>query len=282
VNNLKTTILLVVLTLLLILIGYLIAGPAGALVAFFIAMIMNIVSFWFSDRIVISMYRGKEVSEAEKPRLHRLINNLSQAANIPKPKVYILPLKIPNAFATGRSPQHACVAVTNGILSTLSEGELEGVLSHEIAHIKNRDILIATIAATLAGAIMTIAYWGRWIAFLGVGDDERGGGIGLIGIILLSILGPLAATIIQLAISRTREYQADKNGAYLSGKPLELANALEKLEIAARSNPLRGNASTSHLFIVNPFRGGFLFRIFSTHPPIEERVRRLRALAGMG
>jgi len=280
-NTLKTTILLFALTLLLILIGYLIAGPAGALVAFFIAVVMNLVSFWFSDRIVIGMYRGKEVSETEEPGLHRIIDNLSQAANIPKPKVYILPLRIPNAFATGRSPQHACVAVTNGILRTLNEGELEGVLSHEIAHIKNRDILIATIAATLAGAIMMIAYWGRWIAFLGAGDDERGG-IGLIGIILLSILAPLAATIIQLAISRTREYQADEKGAYISGKPMELANALEKLEIAARRNPLRGNASTSHLFIVNPFRGSLLFRIFSTHPPIEERIRRLRALAGMG
>ncbi|RLE10555.1 protease HtpX [Candidatus Aerophobetes bacterium] len=280
-NVFKTVILLTALTLLLIFIGQLVAGPAGALVAFIIALLMNLVSFWFSDKIVIGMYRGREILPSDEPRIHRMVSNLSQAANIPKPRIYLIPLNIPNAFATGRDPKHASLALTEGILRTLNEEELEGVISHEIAHIKNRDILIGTIAATLAGAIMTIAYWARWIAFLGSGDEDRGG-IGLIGILLLSILAPLAATIVQMAISRTREYQADETGAHLSGKPLALANALEKLEMVARRSPLGGGSpATSHLFIVNPFRGDFLFRLFSTHPPIEERIRRLRALAGI-
>jgi len=280
-NVFKTVILLTALTLLLIFIGQLVAGPAGALVAFIIALLMNLVSFWFSDKIVIGMYRGREILPSDEPRIHRMVSNLSQAANIPKPRIYLIPLNVPNAFATGRDPKHASLALTEGILRTLNEEELEGVISHEIAHIKNRDILIGTIAATLAGAIMTIAYWARWIAFLGSGDEDRGG-IGLIGILLLSILAPLAATIVQMAISRTREYQADETGAHLSGKPLALANALEKLEMAARRSPLGGGSpATSHLFIVNPFRGDFLFRLFSTHPPIEERIRRLRALAGI-
>ncbi|MCD6317835.1 zinc metalloprotease HtpX [Candidatus Aerophobetes bacterium] len=280
-NALKTVLLLTVLTLLLVFIGQLIAGPVGALVAFVIALLMNLVSFWFADKMVIGMYRGKEILPQDDPELHRIVNNLSQAANIPKPKLYLVPLNVPNAFATGRNPGHASLAVTKGILRILNREELEGVISHEISHIKNRDILIGTIAATLAGAIMMIAYWARWIAFLGAGDEDRGG-IGLIGILLLSILAPLAASIVQLAISRTREYQADKSGAYLSGKPLALASALEKLEIAARRNPLRGGSpATSHLFIVNPFRGDFVFRLFSTHPPIEERIKRLRALAGV-
>jgi len=280
-NVFKTVILLTALTLLLIFIGQLVAGPAGALVAFIIALLMNLVSFWFSDKIVIGMYRGREILPSDEPQIHRMVSNLSQAANIPKPRIYLIPLNVPNAFATGRDPKHASLALTEGILRTLNEEELEGVISHEIAHIKNRDILIGTIAATLAGAIMTIAYWARWIAFLGSGDEDRGG-IGLIGILLLSILAPLAATIVQMAISRTREYQADETGAHLSGKPLALANALEKLEMVARRNPLGGGSpATSHLFIVNPFRGDFLFRLFSTHPPIEERIRRLRALAGI-
>jgi len=280
-NAFKTILLLTVLTLLLVFIGELIAGPAGALAAFVMALVMNLVSFWFADKMVISMYRGKEILPQEKLELHRIVNNLSQAANIPKPKLYLVPLNVPNAFATGRNPKHASLAVTKGILRILNEEELEGVISHEISHIKNRDILIGTIAATLAGTIMMVAFWARWIAFLGAGDENRGG-IGLIGILLLSILAPLAASIVQLAISRTREYQADKSGAYLSGKPLALASALEKLEMTARRNPLRGGSpATSHLFIVNPFRGDFVFRLFSTHPPIEERIKRLKALAGV-
>ena len=280
-NNFKTIILLTILTLLLIGVGYLIAGPGGALVAFFITLIMNLVSFWYSDKIVIGMYRGREIPQTSEPEIHQIVSNLSAAANIPKPKIYLIPLNVPNAFATGRNPEHASIAVTEGILRTLNREELEGVISHEIAHIKNRDILIGTIAATLAGAIMTIAYWARWMVFLGGGDEERGG-TGLIGLLLLSILAPLAATIVQLAISRTREYQADKKGAYISGKPLALANALEKLDTIAKTHPLRGGSpATSHLFIVNPFRGDFLFRLFSTHPPIEERIKRLRELAGI-
>jgi len=280
-NAFKTILLLTVLTLLLVFIGQLIAGPAGALVALIIALLMNLVSFWFSDKIVIGMYRGREISPGDEPQIDRIVNNLSQAANIPRPKIYLIPTNLPNAFATGRDPKHASLALTQGILHTLNEEELEGVVSHEISHIKNRDILIGTIAATLAGAIMTIAYWARWIAFLGGSSEDRGG-LGLIGILLLSILAPLAATIVQMAISRTREYQADKTGAYLSGKPLALANALGKLEMTARRSPLRGGSpATSHLFIVNPFRGDFLFKLFSTHPPIEERIKRLRSLAGL-
>lgn len=277
----KTALLLTTLTLLLIGIGYLIAGPVGASIAFFIALMMNLMSFWFSDRIVMSMFRGRPISPTQYPDLHRTADNLSQAALISKPKLWLLPLEVPNAFATGRNPHHASIAVTESILHTLNEGELEGVLSHEMAHIKNRDTLIAAIAATLAGAVMMIAYWARWIAVAGAGGRDRGG-IGVIGLLLLSVLAPLAALIIQMAISRTGEYRADRTGAYLSGRPLDLASALEKLQLAARRRPLGGGLpSTSHLFIINPFRAGFLFRMFSTHPPTEERVKRLRALAGM-
>jgi heat shock protein HtpX len=277
----KTALLLTALTLLLIGIGYFIAGPVGASIALFIALMMNLISFWFSDRIVIGMFRGRPASPTQYPELHRMVDNLSGAALIPKPKLWLLPFKVPNAFATGRSPHYASIAVTETMLNTLNKGELEGVLSHEMAHIKNRDTLIATIAATLAGAVMMIAYWARWIAVLGAGDRDRGG-IGVIGLLLLSILAPLAALIIQMAVSRTEEYRADKTGAYLSGRPLDLASALEKLQLAARRRPLGGSLPhTSHLFIVNPFRAGFLFRMFSTHPPTEERVKRLRTLAGI-
>ncbi len=269
------------MTLLLIGIGYFVAGPVGASIAFFIALMMNLITFWLSDRIVIGMFRGRPASPTQYPELHRMVDNLSRSALIPKPKLWLLSLKVPNAFATGRSPHYASIAVTEDMLDTLNKGELEGVLSHEMAHIKNRDTLIATTAATLAGAVMMIAYWTRWIAVLGVGDRNRGG-IGVIGLLLLSILAPLAALIIQMALSRTGEYRADRMGAYFSGRPLNLASALEKFQLAARKRPLGGNLPyTSHLFIVNPFRAGFLFRMFSTHPSTEERVKRLRTLAGV-
>jgi len=277
-NTAKTTLLLIGLTLLLIFIGQLVAGMAGAIFAFFLALIMNMVSYWWSDKIVLRMYRAKEITPRDNPKLHQIVENLALAAGIPKPKVWLIPLSTPNAFATGRNPAHASVAVTQGLLNTLSMEEIEGVLSHEIAHIKDRDILISTIAATLAGAIMTIAYWARWAFFLG-GSDEEGGG-NVIGLLAISILAPLAALLIQLAISRTREYEADRQGAVLSGKPLYLASALEKIEMWTRRRPFPGGSpSTAHLFIVNPFRGDWVVRLFSTHPPTQERIRRLKAMA---
>jgi len=279
-NTLKTALFLTILTLLLVWIGALIAGVAGAVFAFLIALIMNVVSWWWSDRIVLGMYRAKEVLPRDNPELHRMVENLSLAAKIPKPRIWIIPLDVPNAFATGRGPKHSSVAVTRGLLKILSWQEIEGVLSHEISHIKNRDILISTIVATIAGAIMMIAYWARWAAFLGSGDEERGGN--LIGLLLLSILAPFAAMLIQFAISRTREYEADSSGAKLNGKPLYLASALEKIDMWSKRRPLVGTSlSTAHLFIINPFKGDWLTRLFSTHPPTEERVRRLRVMAGL-
>jgi len=279
-NTLKTALFLTILTLLLVWIGALIAGVAGAVFAFLIALIMNVVSWWWSDRIVLGMYRAKEVLPRDNPELHRMVENLSLAAKIPKPRIWIIPLDVPNAFATGRGPKHSSVAVTRGLLKTLSWQEIEGVLSHEISHIKNRDILISTIVATIAGAIMMIAYWARWAAFLGSGDEEGGGN--LIGLLLLSILAPFAAMLIQFAISRTREYEADSSGAKLNGKPLYLASALEKIDMWSKRRPLVGTSlSTAHLFIINPFKGDWLTRLFSTHPPTEERVRRLRVMAGL-
>lgn len=278
-NTLKTTFLLTLLTLILVGLGWLIGGPAGGLLFFFLALSINLVTYWWSDKIVVRMYRGKEIKEEENPWLHEILERLSQEARIPKPRLYLLPLDVPNAFATGRNPKNACVAVTKGLLQNLNPQGIEGVLSHEISHIKNRDILISTIAASIAGAVMFIGNWLRWMAILGEGEER--GGMNLIFLLLLSILAPLAALIVQLAISRTREYQADSSGARISHNPLGLANALLKIESIVQRRPLReGNAATSHLFIVNPFRGDFLFRLFSTHPPVEERVRRLRELVG--
>jgi len=281
-NNLKTFLLLTILTLLLVWIGGMIAGVAGAFFAFLIALIMNIVSYWWSDKIVLGMYRAKEILPQDNPELHRMVEKLSIAAKIPKPKLWLVPLDVPNAFATGRNLKHSSIAVTRGLLNLLNPEEIEGVISHEISHIKNRDILISTIAATIAGAIMTIAYWARWAAFLGAGTSDEDSAGGVLGLLFLSILAPIAALIVQLAISRTREYGADATGANLTGNPLSLASALEKIEGWARRRPLAGvSPSTAHLFIVNPFRGDWLMRLFSTHPPTEERIRRLREMAGM-
>ena len=283
-NTLKTAFLLIALTLLLIWIGSLIAGVAGATFAFFVALVMNMVSYWWSDKIVLKMYRAKEILPQDNPDLHRIVNNLAMAASIPKPRLWLVPLNVPNAFATGRNPRHASLAVTKGLLDTLTLEEIEGVLSHEIAHIKDRDILISTVTATIAGAIMMIAHWARWAAFLGGfgGSDDEGGGGNLIALLAVSILAPIAALLIQLAISRTREYQADKKGAELSGKPLYLASALEKIDAWVKRRPLVGaSPSTAHLFIVNPFKGDWLTRLFSTHPPTQERIKRLRAMAGL-
>ncbi|MBI3989693.1 MAG: zinc metalloprotease HtpX [candidate division NC10 bacterium] len=248
-------------------------------IALVFAALMNLGAYWFSDKIVLAMYGAKALSEAEAPRLSQMVRNFTQRAGMPMPRLYLIPTETPNAFATGRSPDHAAVAVTQGILRILDEEELEGVLAHELAHVRNRDTLTMAIAATLAGAIMWIANMLRWGAFLGMSrsDDDEGGG-GILGLIVMAIIAPIAAMLIQMAISRTREFQADASGASLTKKPWALANALEKLEQASRIVPMNASPATAHLFIVNPLRGGSFVNWFSTHPPIEARVARLRAM----
>jgi heat shock protein HtpX len=281
-NGMKTVLLLGGLTILLVIIGNLVGGHNGALIALVIGGLMNFISYWFSDKIVLAMYRAKEVGETDAPELYRIVRRLSQQAQMPMPKVYIIPTDTPNAFATGRNPAHASVAATRGILEILNEGELEGVMAHELAHVQNRDILIATVAATLAGAITWIAHIAQWGgAMFGGGssrdDDNRGAAIGMI---LMTILAPIAALLIQMAISRSREYAADETGARLCHKPLSLASALERLEDSAKRRPLLGgNSATASLFIVNPFRGRSFMSMFSTHPPMEKRIARLEELA---
>jgi len=277
----KTTVLLAALTGLIMLIGGLLGGRGGVELAFFIAIAMNFFSYWFSDKLVLRAYGAQPLDAPNAPELYAIVNELAQDAGIPMPRLYLIDSDTPNAFATGRNPNHAAVAVTRGIMRICNREELKGVLAHELSHVLNRDILISSIAATLAGVVMMIGTWMRWAAlFGGLGgrdDDERGGALGLI---VMAILAPLAATLIQLAISRTREYQADASGARLSHNPLNLANALRKLEMANERMPL-ANASpaTAHLFIVNPFSAGVFARLFSTHPPIEERIRRLEQMA---
>ena len=279
---LRTTLLLGALTGIIMLIGQLLGGSQGVVIAFIFAAVMNFGSYWFSDKIVLSMYGARQVSEAEAPMLSRIVHNLALRARIPMPKLYIIPTDAANAFATGRNPQHAAVAVTEGILRMMDERELTGVLAHELSHVMNRDILISSIAATLAGAIMMIANMARWAAIFGgfSRSDDREGGGGVLGLIAMSILAPIAAMIIQMAISRTREYAADASGAQTSGDPLGLASALSKLGRAAERIPLDASPQTSHLFIVNPLSGRSLMQLFSTHPPLEDRIERLRAMAG--
>ncbi|MCD6137799.1 MAG: zinc metalloprotease HtpX [Deltaproteobacteria bacterium] len=275
-NSIKTACLLGALTGLLIIIGRLLGGHQGMIVAFFLAMVMNFGSYWFSDKIVLAMYRARPVSEAEAPELYRIVRGLTMKAGLPMPKICIIPSESPNAFATGRNPQHAVVAVTQGILRLLDENELKGVLGHELAHVKHRDILIGSIAATIAGAIMIIASMARWAAlFGGFGrrDDDDGGGI--VGLLAMSIIAPVAAMLIQMAISRSREYSADAAGASFAGSPYGLASALQKISSASRRIPMRANPATAHMFITNPLSGKSMMNLFSTHPPVEERIRRL-------
>ena len=281
-NQVKTYVLMVLLTILLVWIGSLLGGRNGAIFAFILAAAMNFGVYWFSDRIVLRMYRAQEVTEAEAPGLHRMVRELAQVAGLPMPKVYIIPNDAPNAFATGRNPQHAAVAVTSGIMKLLSDDELKGVLGHELSHIRHRDILIGTIAATIAGAISYVAAMARWGAIFGGfgGDDDEGGAANLIAILVLTTLASIAAILIQMAISRSREYYADEGGGRLAGNPLYLARALAKLDAGAKRIPMEVNPSTAHMFIVNPLRGGGIQSLFSTHPPIEERIRRLEAMAG--
>jgi len=245
-------------------------------IAFLFAIMMNFGAYWFSDKIVLRMYRARPVSEAEAPTLHRMVREVAQQAGLPMPKICIMPSQSPNAFATGRNPQHAVVAVTEGILDVLHQPEIKGVLAHEMAHVKHRDILIGSIAATLAGAIMMVASMARWAAlFGGVGgrDDDDGGGMS--GLIAMSILAPLAGLLIQMAISRSREYAADAAGASYAGSPRGLTSALQKISSASRHMPMKAEPATAHMFIINPLSGKRLMNLFSTHPPVEKRIRRL-------
>ena len=280
-NLFKTAVLLAALSCLVILIGGALGGQQGMLIAFLLAIVMNFGSYWFSDKIVLSMYRAQPVTEAQAPELYRMVHRLATQAGLPMPKLYIIPGDTPNAFATGRNPQHAAVAVTEGIMRMLDDEEIEGVLAHELSHVKNRDTLIMTIAATMAGAITYLAHMAQWSAMFGGArhHDEEGSGGGAFGTIIMAILAPIAAMLIQMAISRSREFQADATGAQLAGRPWGLAKALEKLEMASRIQPMPATPATAHMFIVNPLRGGGLMTLFSTHPPTEERIARLRAMA---
>jgi heat shock protein HtpX len=284
-NNFKTFLLMLVLTALFILVGTALGGRTGAVYAFVFAALMNFITYWFSDKIVLRMYRAQEVSQSEAPELYGIVAELTSKASLPMPRVYIIENDTPNAFATGRNPQHAAVAVTSGILRILSRDELMGVIGHELSHVQHRDILISTIAATMAGAISMLATMARWGAMFGgfrSNDEEGGGGGGNILVVLfVSIFASIAAMLIQLAISRSREYLADEGGAHLS-HPLSLARALGKLETAAQRIPMEANPSTAHMFIVNPLRGGGVLSLFSTHPPIEERITRLEEMARTG
>ena len=280
-NQFKTTVLLAALTVLIVLIGRMFGGNQGMTIAFIFALVMNFGSYWFSDKIVLAMYRAKDLTPSEAPEIHEMVADLAQKAGIPKPRVYLIPTETPNAFATGRNPEHAVVAVTQGIVRLLQPDELKGVLGHELGHVRNRDILIGSVAATLAGVVMMLASMARFAAIFGIGgsDDDRGGG-NIIGLILMSILAPLAAMLIQMAVSRSREYLADETGARLAGNPRSLASALEKLANASKRMPMQdAKPATAHMFTVNPLSGGGLASWFSTHPPTEERVRRLRTMA---
>jgi heat shock protein HtpX len=282
-NMIKTTFLLSLLTVLMVLMGSAIGGQSGMFIAFFMALAMNFFSYWFSDRIVLKMYDAREIGENDYPAYYGMVRRLALQAGLPMPKVYIIPSESPNAFATGRNPSHAAVAATDGILRILSPEELEGVMAHELAHVRNRDILISTIAATFAGAISMLGTMLQWGAILGAGrgdNDERGGVGGLVGSLAMAIIAPIAAMLIQMAVSRSREYLADESGASICGRPLALAGALRKLYAASQAIPmLEARPATAHMFIVNPLTGGGMMTLFSTHPPMEERIARLEALA---
>ncbi len=276
-NQVKTVVLLTALAALLVIIGGALGGKHGATIALVIALVLNFGSYWFSDKIVLSMYHAQEVSESEAPDLYHLVQQLTDRAGLPMPRVYIIPDDSPNAFATGRNPSHAAVAVTEGILRLLSWEELAGVIGHELGHVRNRDILIQSIAATIGAAITYLAQFG--FLFGGRRDDEEGGS-SLVGALLMMILAPLAAAVIQMAISRSREYIADDTGAHICGNPLWLAGALDKLRRGSEAIPMHADQATAHMFIVSPLFSGGLASLFSTHPPIEQRIARLQEMAG--
>jgi heat shock protein HtpX len=277
-NYMKTAVLLAALAVLLIFIGDMLGGRQGALIGLIFAGVINFGTYWFSDKIVLKMYRAKRVEEKDAPKLYGIVRDLSMKANLPMPKVYMMNTETPNAFATGRNPKHSAVAVTTGIMKLLSSEELTGVIGHELSHIQNRDILISTIAATIAGAISYLSHMAMWFSIFG-GRGNRGTHPAVL--IFMMILAPLAAAIIQMAISRSREYGADDGGAKISGNPLYLSEALKKLAYYNKRVPLQGaNEATAHMFIVNPLSAKGLTKLFSTHPPIEERVKRLEAKLG--
>jgi heat shock protein HtpX len=278
-NSFKTTFLMALLTVLLVTAGGFLGGEGGMMIAFLFALAMNGVSYWFSDKIVLRIYGAKEIGPDNFPKLHRIVQELALRAQMPMPKLYLIPQEAPNAFATGRDEKHAAVAVTEGILRILDEAELRGVLAHELSHVKNRDILVGTIAATMAGAISmlaNIAHWG--MIFGGRSSEDRGGSHPLVALAMI-IIAPLAALLVQMAISRSREYGADATGAAISTDPLSLANALRKLQRGVENVPMEANPATAHMFIVNPLTGGGLMKLFSTHPPMDERIRRLEKMA---
>lgn len=277
-NNVKTLLLLVTLTLILIWAGASLGGKQGMTVAFIFALGINFFAYWFSDKIVLGMYRARKVTESEAPELYGIVRRLAQKAEMPMPKVYIIEQEQPNAFATGRNPKHAAVAVTTGMMRMLSQEELQGVIGHELAHIRHRDILVSTIAATIAGAISFLAQMAQWAMIFGHrGDDEERGNP--LAALVMMIVGPIAALIVQMAISRSREYSADEGGARLAGNPRYLSGALRKLHLASQKIPMNANPATSHMFIVNPLSGGGILKLFSTHPPIEERITRLDSMS---
>jgi len=282
-NRFKTTLLLTCLTLLMVAMGSAIGGKTGMVFAFLMACAMNFFSYWFSDRIVLRLYRAREIGEADHPAFYGMITRLAAQAGLPMPRVYIIPSESPNAFATGRNPEHAAVAATEGILRILTPEELEGVMAHELAHVRNRDILVSTIAATFAGAISMLGSMLQWGAMLGAGrsDDDGEGTGGMIGSLVLAFVAPVAALLIQMAVSRSREYLADETGAKICGRPRSLANALRKLQAASQVIPMaEARPASAHLFIVNPLTGGGLRSLFSTHPPMEERIARLENMGG--
>jgi heat shock protein HtpX len=284
-NGFRTTILLALLTALVVWIGQMFGGPNGAVIALLIAGAMNFFSYWFSDKIVLKMYGAQEITANDDPELYSLVQDLATRAGLPMPRVYVIPEEAPNAFATGRNPEHAAVAVTQGIRRILNKRELTGVLGHELSHVKHRDILISTIAATLAGAISYLAYMAQWGMIFGGGsrDRDEGGGSNIFSLLFMMIVAPLAAMLIQMAVSRSREYLADDGGARVTGDPLALASALRKLHMGAQNIPLQVSDatanSTAHMFIVNPLTAKGLASLFSTHPAMEERIARLEAMA---
>ena len=274
-NTLKTTLFLGLLTGLFVAVGGLLGGQSGMVMAFGLALVMNFVSYWFSDKIVLKMYGAKPLSEGEAPGIYRIVRGLATRAGIPMPKLYLLPSPAPNAFATGRNPQHAAVAVTEGILRIMDETELEGVLAHELSHVLNRDVLISTVAATIAGAISMLANIAQWGMVFGGSRDDEDRGMNPIALILTIILAPLAAMLIQMWISRTREFAADAGGARIAGNPYGLVEALKKIDAISKRVPMDANPATAHMFIIKPFSGAGLMSLFSSHPPTEARIRAL-------
>jgi heat shock protein HtpX len=281
-NQAKTVLLLTLLTGLLLAIGWAFGGTTGIIIAFAFSLAMNLWTYWFSDRLALAMAGARQVSEQDEPHLHRMVQEVADMARLPKPKVYVIQNDSPNAFATGRNPKHSAVAVTTGIMRILDQEELKAVMAHELGHVRNRDILVSTIVATVAGAIMFLASIARWGLFFGFGGrrgNNGGGAISLVLWLVIIILAPIAAMLIRLAISRAREYGADETGAEISGRPLALASALRKLQMGANMRPMQVNESIAHLYIVNPLRSDFVGNLFSTHPPIEDRIARLEKMA---